>query len=352
MTKQTARQQVFLEGTYGIGNLGDDLLAVLFTRQLEALGCDVTIAGDITLNRTQEIAQIDVHRMDIVGKFKALLQSRFAVIGGGGQFNDNSSRTGGAHLLITFMICRLLRRRVIVCGTGFGPLRRGPARAIWRFLGRSPRSSFALREVAGQQNFQALTGRQAVLSFDPIFSDFAVNALSIDSLRAQRAAIPPSSDASGLVNFRSFRRNPFVEQILLDELSATGVPLKGLSVDDRGDLGLDALRAYGIEQLDPYRGIDRCMRQINAAPFVVTQRFHVLCACVLLGVPVIPVCYAEKMVDFCRWMNMPYVTTEDVEADDIRMAVQECLAAGPVDLSRLTDRVDPLAWLVEQIWRS
>lgn len=353
MTAQPPRRQVFLEGTYGIGNLGDDLLAVLFTRALDAWGCDVILAGDQTLGRTQEVAQIDVHRTDIWGKFKALRRTRLAVIGGGGQFNDNSSRTGGAHLAITFALCRLLGRRVLVCGTGFGPLRRRPARAIWQILGRSPRSAFALREVLGQQSFQALTGRKAVLSFDPIFSDFAATALSIDALRAQRQAAPPAADAPGLVNFRSFRRNTFVEQTVLAQIAViTNAPLTGLSVDDRGDLDLDALTPYGITQLHPYRGVDLCLSQINAAPFVVTQRFHVLCACALLGVPVVPVCYADKMQDFCRWMGMPFVTTEDTDADAIRSAVEACLAAGPVDLSRLHDRVDPLAWLSYQICKT
>lgn len=352
MTTQTERQQVFLEGTYGIGNLGDDLLAVLFTRQLEALGFEVIIVGDNTLCRTLEVEKIHVHRTDIAGKFKALRRARLAVVGGGGQFNDNSSRTGGAHLAITFALCRLLRRRVLVCGTGFGPLRRAPARAIWKFLGRSPCSAFVLREVSGQRNFQALTGRQAELSFDPIFSDFAVTALSIDTLQAQRAAAPPGPDSPGLVNFRNFRRNPFVERVLADEISTTGAPLMGLSVDDRGDLGLNALSAYGIAQIHLYRGVDPCLRQINAASFVVTQRFHVLCACALLGVPVIPVCYADKMKDFCCWMEIPYVTTEDANADALRSAVRSCLAAGPVDLSRLGERIDPLAWLSEQVWKS
>ena len=212
MTGQHAALPVFLEGTYGISNFGDDLLWQLFRDQLEALGFTVTVAGDLRCAGSGEQAKaIDVHRTDLRAKARAIARARLVVIGGGGQFNDNSSRTGGAHLAITFALSRLFGRRILVCGTGFGPLRRPLARLLWRVLARHTNSDFALREAEGVAAFEALTGRRAVLSRDPIFSAFAREALGFDRLSKLRAARPPAADAQGLVNFRLFRRNTHAE---------------------------------------------------------------------------------------------------------------------------------------------
>ena len=45
MTRLRNKLQVFLEGTYGISNFGDDLLLSLFRDRLESLGFSVTVAG-------------------------------------------------------------------------------------------------------------------------------------------------------------------------------------------------------------------------------------------------------------------------------------------------------------------
>ncbi|GHB24545.1 hypothetical protein GCM10007094_10740 [Pseudovibrio japonicus] len=344
-------KKVFLEATYGIGNFGDDLLWSLFREQLIALGCSVTIGGDIR-RAGAEAGEIDVHRTDVVGKARVIAGVDFVVIGGGGQFNDNSSRSGGAHLAITFALSRLFGRRILVCGTGFGPLSKPFARRLWRLLARKTNSVYALREAEGVIAFEELTGRDAVLCCDPIFSEFARRALKLDQLAEQRAAHPPLPSAPGLINFRNFRRNTEAELVIVGELLAEGHALEGLSADDRGDLGTDELRVLRIETLHPYRGVAPFLDTLVAAPFVVTQRFHVLCACAILGVPVVPLVYAEKMRDFCLWMGLPFVTTEDTDPKQIRSAVRAALDNGPVDQARLMERVDPLEWLRRNAWKA
>lgn len=350
MNRQNTALPVFLEGTYGIGNFGDDLLWGLFRNRLDGLGCTVIVAGDLRRAGPGAGAQaIDVHRTDLRGKARAIARARLVVIGGGWQFNDNSSRTGGAHLAITFALSRLFGRRIFVCGTGFGPLRKPCARRLWRFLVRHSDSAFALREAEGVAEFEALTGRKAILSNDPIFSAFAVEALRLDRLAQARAENPPVAGSPGLVNFRRFRRNVTAETAIFEALSDLGHAVEALSADDRGDLGADELATHGLAPARPYLGVAPFLEEIAAAPFVVTQRFHVLCACALLGVPVVPLVYAEKMRDFCEEVGLPYVTTDDTDPAKIRAATLAALKAGPVDLARLGARVDALDWLEERI---
>lgn len=353
MREQRAAMSVFLEGTYGIANFGDDLLLGLFRQRLDALGCAVTVAGDLRREGKGGDAQgIDVHRTDLIGKMRAIGKAQLVVIGGGGQFNDNSSRTGGAHLAMTFALARVLGRQILVCGTGFGPLRRPLARRLWYVLARSAKSSFALREAEGVAAFEALTGRRAVLCKDPIFSDFARTALSIDNLRAARAEKPPSFSAPGLVNFRRFRRNTAAEAAILQVLADRNYTFEALSADDKGDLNAEEIGEYGLALVRPYKGVKPLLSDLAEAPFVVTQRFHVLCACALLGVPVVPMVYAEKMRDFCEWVGLPFVSTEDTDPQIIRANTIAALDAGPVDLSRFNERSDPFTWLEASIWKA
>lgn len=350
MTRLRNKLQVFLEGTYGISNFGDDLLLSLFRDRLESLGFSVTVAGNLA--STRDVQGIHVHRTDVSGKARAVADAQLVVIGGGGQFNDNSSRSGGAHLAITFCLARLFGRPILVCGTGFGPLRRPFARRLWRFLARHTHSAFALREREGVAEFKALTGRDAELSADPIFSRFAIGALGIDRLVAPPTRNPVASNAPGLVNFRRFRRNTVAETAILEVLATEGKAVEAISADNAADLNAEELAIHGLSAPRPYRGVASFLEDIAVAPFVVTQRFHVLCACLLLGRPVIPLVYAEKMRDLCEEVGQPYVTTEDTDPSAIRAATMAALEAGPVDLSPITGRVDPLLWLEDMSWKA
>ena len=353
MKRKHTHLPVFLEGTYGIGNFGDDLLLGLFHDRLNGLGCTVTVAGD--LRRTGPGAGtklINVHRTDLRGKARAIARARLVVIGGGGQFNDNSSRTGGAHLALTFVLSRLFGCRILVGGTGFGPIRKPFARRLWRFLVRHSDSAFALREAEGIVEFESLSGREAILSKDPIFSAFAIEALGLDRLAKERSENPPVAGAQGLVNFRRFRRNIIAETAIIEALSGLGHRVEALSADDRGDLGADELAIHGLAPANPYLGVASFLADIAAAPFVVTQRFHVLCACALLGVPVVPLVYAEKMRDFCEEVGLTYITTDDSDQAKIRAATLAALKTGPIDLDRLGARIDPLDWLEASVWKA
>lgn len=336
--------RILLEGTYGIGNFGDDLLARIAYDFLIEAGHDVVLAGRTDSPPTPGAPGISVGRLDLMTKLRSIRRADAVVIGGGGQFNDNSSRTGGAHLVLTFALAALLRRPVFVTATGFGPLRGQLARRLWRWLGRRRRTQFAFREVIAQRAFKSLTGRDAVLVGDLALSSFG-RALIFE------LAGEPQRHGAALVNVRTYRRSIEVERMIVETMREEGYRLEGVMADERGDVGSEGFAEHGIDRCSSYGGIEDFLAAIAGAEAVVTQRFHVLCACALFGVPVVPLVYAEKMRDFCEWVRLPYVTTADTDAAKIRAVTRAALEAGPVDLARLNTRVDPLDWLEASAWK-
>src|SRR5690606_6948072 len=135
------------EGAYGISNFGDDLLLAICLDFFQVHGHKAIVAGRLPRDDKPETSSITVGRLAIFHKFLEIMRSDMVVIGGGGQFNDNSSRTGGAHLVLTFLLSMLLRKPITVLATGFGPLTKKFPRWIWTVLGRYGNASFLFREV-------------------------------------------------------------------------------------------------------------------------------------------------------------------------------------------------------------
>lgn len=334
-----------MEGTYGIGNFGDDLLLKITHAFLSRAGHKVIIAGRTGADLATDVPRVMVGRLHPLAKARAIYRADAVVVGGGGQFNDNSSRTGGAHLVLTFLLAICLRKPIFVVATGFGPLRGRLSRALWLVLGRYRKATFAFREKIAVKTFRELTGREAAL-----VGDLAVSGVGREMIWALAGKTNASNGV--LVNFRNFRRNETVEAMIIDELRTIGRDVEGLSADCHGDLGARDLARHGVETLRPYRGVAPLLTDIAVASLVVTQRFHVLCACALLGVPVVPLVYAEKMRDFCEWVRLPYLTTEETDPNKIQQVVHAALIAGPIDFSLFADRIDPLAWLEEAAWKN
>jgi polysaccharide pyruvyl transferase WcaK-like protein len=286
-----------------------------------------------------------VGRLDLKAKLRAIRWADVVVIGGGGQFNDNSSRTGGAHLVLTFLLAELFKRPVFVTATGFGPLRRRLARGVWRSLGRSPKAQFAFREAIAERAYRDLTGRDAILVWD-----LALSGLGRDMI-LDLVGVPRPHGAA-LLNFRTFRRNREVEKVIVETMLAEGYRIEGVMADSKDDVGPEGFAQHGIDQCRNYGGIADFLSAIAGSEAVVTQRFHVLVACALLGVPVVPLVYAEKMLDFCECFGLHYVTVRDNDPVKIKNEVHAALAADPIDLALLTDRSDPLKWLEAALWQT
>lgn len=278
-------------------------------------------------------------------KLREIRRADAVVIGGGGQFNDNSSHTGGAHLVLTFALAALVGRPVFVTATGFGPLRGHLARCLWSLLGRRRKALFAFREVIAERTFKNLTGRASVLVADLALSGFG-RALILELAGERRP------HGAALVNVRTYRRNLEVERLIVETMREEGYQLEGVMADTHGDVGSEGFAEHGIDQCRGYGGIEDFLSSIADSEAVVTQRFHVLLACALLGVPVVPLVYAEKMRDFCEWFDLPYVTTDDTDPAKIRAATLAALKTGPIDLARLGARVDPLDWLEASVWKA
>ena len=76
--------KVLLEGTYGIDNFGDDLLLLLTYEFLISEGHDVLVAGKLGPVIDDSLPKIDIGRLDLLSKLRAISAANFIVIGGGG----------------------------------------------------------------------------------------------------------------------------------------------------------------------------------------------------------------------------------------------------------------------------
>lgn len=304
--------KAFLEGTYGINNFGDELLLLISHSYLSTKFSNIVIAGRVSEASTSNdlLPSVSVGRLDIVTKLREIWSSDCIVIGGGGQFNDNSSITGGAHLALTFFIAILYRKPVVVVGTGFGPLKGRLARFIWRNLTRYRKALFSLREVRAAQAFQILSGRKPELVTDIVMSNAGVSIILEEANTALNSNY-------GLINFRNYRKPLFFNQIieeLQDEYN-----LKAIRTDRGDDITKDVWLSAGIDEVEEYQGVKETIEQVRNAKFVVTQRFHILVVSILLKKPVLPVCYANKMTELCQKLDIDYIPYNAQPADTFQV---------------------------------
>lgn len=284
------RWKVLLCGYYGLGNLGDELLASAVISQLKKCGVrDDELAmmsgNPAESERCHHIAAVD--RWSVGSVLKALWASETLLLGGGGIFQDTSSAKSPWYYWGVMRAAGLLGCRLWAVGQSIGPLNRRLSR-------------YAARNAFGACKAVSVRDRRSAsfLKEKCILSDDLVLSLPQSARFLSRDFF--------LVNFRPTATK--LEYGAAEALSAMNLPsgMKTVGVAlgkedgalmkelaDAGALRLDELYRPSPDQLG-----DLFAR--GAGAFGMRLHFGVLCLRSAVPCTLIP--YAPKVEDFAqRW---------------------------------------------------
>ena len=128
--------KVLLCGYYGMGNLGDELLARASIRQLERCGIPkeqiVMLSGDPRESRRRFGVEA-VDRWSLSAIVKCALRSESLLLGGGGIFQDATSVKSVVYYWMVLTAARLCGCTLWAAGQSVGPLRHRLSRFLTRF---------------------------------------------------------------------------------------------------------------------------------------------------------------------------------------------------------------------------
>ncbi len=158
---------VLLCGYYGMGNLGDELLARACIDRLTGLGVPregiAMLSGDVAESeRRHAVAAVD--RWSPVAVWRALRCSKTLLLGGGGLFQDSSSLRSPLYYWAVVRMAQAARCRPWAFSQSIGPLRSPLSRA----LARDAFKICSVRAVRDRPSLEALRrmGLQVLESCD------------------------------------------------------------------------------------------------------------------------------------------------------------------------------------------
>ncbi len=316
------RWKVLLCGYYGMGNLGDELLAAASIHLLESCGVSrdeiAMLSGSPEESfRVHRIFSID--RFDVKKIFSALHDSETLLLGGGGIFQDSSSFRSTVYYWGVVRAARLVGCRVWAVGQSIGPLSHFFGRALARDAFRCCDSV----SVRDEHSFDFLEKSRFCARNIILTEDLALSRTAEFSHLANKNLF--------LVNFRVTRENlETAAAVYLKNLRiSTDLRVVGVAMDKDDAKLMDDLSRNGLLAID-----EICMPTINDVEKIFSRaccgfgmRLHFGVLCLRAGIPFSMVPYDPKVSDFVRRWNVPLwtdvVATQEKQEDQEKYEKQE-----------------------------
>ena len=141
-------------GYYGFGNAGDDILFDVSRELIDEIGFEVsalyTKSGRLGGTKL-------VNRWDPLSVIKEIFRSKALVFGGGGIFQDETSVRSVVYYAALAKIAHFFGKKVILLGSGIGPLRSKLARFLVRWVLRSNKTFVLARDPVTERYARRLS---------------------------------------------------------------------------------------------------------------------------------------------------------------------------------------------------
>ena len=286
--KMIRRWKVLLCGYYGMGNLGDELLAAATIRLLKSCGLkerEIAMLSGEPEKSAERHRVYSIDRWSLRDVVRALRHSETLLLGGGGIFQDSSSFRSPWYYWLVVRSAKLCGCKVWAVGQSVGPLTRG----INRFLARN---AFRSCEAVSVRDLHS----QAFLNGRCLLTDDLVLTLPFeqDGRRSEYF----------LVNFR--RYDGVLEYAAAQAYARLSFPrtLRSVGVAmDENDLSLmREMREQGLLRADElvYPDLDRLPELFGKAAGAFGMRLHFGALSLKAGVPCTLAPYDLKVSDFAR----------------------------------------------------
>lgn len=315
-------------GHFGAGNFGDDLMLASMVYLLSVRDVSITVLaksksiGDVI--EEQDARLNIVRRNSALGIVRALIRSKYLILGGGTHFQDNFHRMRYIKSLISllrflsiFIFARLMSVRIGWIGVGVGPVQTLPAALLIKACAMLT-DEISVRDEASAKELAKLGIERVKIGFDlaALLPDFernrdvspresvvvGVSLFSAADLRGRHAKHFAFWEAWKEAIEIAFKHNEklCIKLIVFLDLGGT----LG-DVDDLQEVYERLLKiAPKRVTLAPYVSTRRTLEQIADCDRFLAARYHSAVAAGLFGLPMIVAPYDRKVEDVAHQFGL------------------------------------------------
>lgn len=297
--------KVLLSGYYGFENTGDEAILLALTKELKALGHEVTVLSHTPALTSSAYGVKALGRMQPIDLLLGLFGTDALLSGGGGLLQDKTSSRTLTYYLTLIRLARLFGKRVAVFNQSIGPLSAsGEARVAVALSGVT-----AIVRDTGSKALLERLGVKARLGGDPALLLSAEAGISRDENLVVIAPREGQREATSRL----------VE--VAKRLTAAGKRVIALGFQPGWD---DA-------ELEPFKNVAtlettadpaRALEIIGSAGAVIGVRLHAVILGAAAHTPFYGISYDPKVTGFCRDAGAIAVNT-DFDVDALTSAVLE-----------------------------
>jgi polysaccharide pyruvyl transferase WcaK-like protein len=350
------RSGVLLYGYFGAGNLGDDLLLAVTTRELRtilpgarifvrhhgdvagltALGPDVALTGIETILADQSRSRITRLWSYLRGYAHLLRRCRWLIFAGGTLFHERGTLTALVLQLLVCLLARIQGVRIAALGVGVAELNSAAGRGLLRrIIGMSElflvRDDAALRQCAGTK---------ARLTGDLVFAWSGLKPIPRPCGKASRIGLtiyPPACRGPGGAQVRSalvgairrWQADSHAIVYLVCQREGVAVGDETVFTQLAAELGP---HAGSIETRKLNADAAAVSQQLSDITLVCGMRFHALVIAAMLGRPFIGIAHDNKISEICRYFAMPCYTVDNLAGQNFAADIESTMDRIPDSL--------------------
>ena len=336
------RRRLVIVGLFGTGNLGDDLLlhnaveilAELGVKREEievlSFGSRVNkvyqgIAHDISA-RSKWVVPFQIFRM-----LKSIIRADIVVYVPGGFLNDRQTRARLLWWMVPSILCVALRKKCVWVGLGVSHSFKDPLiRTVTRFVGKRL-SCIVVRDNLSKERLVALGIPNSKVRVGADLAWLSVREvlhLSMQKLQGAKTKERPVvgisfinypreysiKEAQAEENFRkelAERVVSFIKQLREEGYDIVIINTTSCDYELGNQLSRTVYERYGITVLSRYTTVHQeLFNEIASVDVIVAMRFHANIFSIMLGVPVVPVVYEDKVGELVRELGLDEYAVE------------------------------------------
>jgi len=319
--------RILVSGYYGFDNVGDDTVLFGIISSIRSL---YPAARFVALSnqpeRTRALFHIEAYnRWSFPVIFRQLIKADLLIVGGGTLLQDVTSRRSISYYLGIVALAKVLGKRVVFYGQGFGPVNRPFSQRLIRYIAnrvdlitvRDDKSADDFRRCGVKRPPLHVTADPA-LGIDPV--------LLYNNDDAKRWTID-RGDAKSLIGvaIRSWPTDrEYIRNLATacDELAIRGNKIVFLPMQYPNDL--DASRQvqsqmrYASLIIDQQLSFREVASIISTFDLVIGMRLHALILAALYEVPFVPISYDPKIDRFVQRLGLgPALSVTDFDAKSV-----------------------------------
>ncbi|MBT5856465.1 hypothetical protein HOH87_07535 [bacterium] len=283
---------VLLIGYYGFQNAGDEWLLNQSIRWVRDHYPDAHIQISLPKTAPNYVGFTSVDRWSIRALARAINQSDHVVFGGGGLFQDSSSRRSFLYYLAILWRATKTTKSVTLLAQGIGPIR-SPRLGRWLAnLLSHANVTVSVRDTCSQEALGALGVTRSYLVSDLVFYK-------------GKMTTPKVATNIG-ISLRPMDMPPSLKEVLSKLLNKIVSPKKLLAMHPKWDipftrhifqdqtLSLSDMNTIGLDGELPLKGM-------------ITMRYHAAAYAALHGIPFLALASDEKLISLAKDCGQPFL---------------------------------------------